>query len=245
MRRLAITALTALAAAGLAGGALGSPEIAKSKAYVRIKSCSLDDHSAVFYGRMRKVAGTRRMSMRFALLERVAGSRRFKRVHAPGLTHWRKSAEGVRSYGYSQEVRGLEDGAAYRMKVRYRWWGAAHKLLKSAHRRSRTCRMFVPLANLSVRLLDAGPSGDVWRYRVRVANRGQATADDTAVQLAVDGGVVDTETISHLEPGETQRKDFNGPACVHLWSAVADPANAISETNEADNRAAALCLPTG
>jgi CARDB len=243
MRRLAVTALIAIAAAGLAGAALGAPELARSKAAVRVKSCSLEDRSAVFYGRMRRVRGTKRMRMKFTLLERAAGLHRFVHVAAPGLKRWRKSAEGVRAYGYSQEVRGLHGGSAYRMRVRYRWYGEDHKLLKSARRTSRVCRMYVPLSNLRPRIVDTSALGDgVWRYRVRVTNLGQVSADDVAVQLSVDGGVVNTETISHLDPGESQRLALDGPACRRKYAFLVDPHGTIAEINETDNKAAASCL---
>jgi hypothetical protein len=240
MRRLAITAVTVLALASLAGAAHAIIGVAKSKAVVKLRSCSLEDHSAVFYGRMRKLAGTRRMQMRFALLERGADGR-FRRVRAPALAHWRKSKEGVRSFGYRQVVRGLKDGAAYRMRVRFRWYDADHELLRSVRRTSRTCRMYVRLPNLTVRILDAQPAGGVWRYRVRVTNVGKAAADDVSVRLTIDGSVVRTETISHLDPGEARRAGFYGPACKHDFVAAVDPDGAISETSESDNTATGAC----
>jgi hypothetical protein len=247
MRRLAVTALVLIAAAVAAAAAFGAsadvPQVARSKATVKVKSCSLEDHSAVFYGRMRKLHRTKRMRMRFTLLERPAGASRFKRVHVPALAHWHKSAYGVRAYGYSQEVRGLRDGSTYRMRVRYRWYDADNKLQRSTRRTSRRCRMFVPLANLRPRVVDTRAlGGGVWRYRVRVSNVGQIAADDVAVQLSVDGSVVNTETVSHLDPGESTRLGFDGPACKRRYVFQVDPAGVIPENNEGDNRTTAFCL---
>ena len=237
---MAVTALILLASAGVAGAALAAPELARPKTAVRVKACSLEDQTAVFYARMRKVRGTKRMRMRFTLLERAAGLRTYKRVLVPGLSRWHKSAEGVRSYGYSQEVRGLHAGSTYRMRVRYRWYGAGHKLLKSARRTSRPCRMFVPLSNLRARIVDVR-SGDTWLYTARVTNTGQATADNVPVRFSVDGGVVDTQYIGHLDPGDAWHHTFNGPACEKRYAFVVDPDNAVPETNESDNRASASC----
>jgi hypothetical protein len=243
MRRLGVTALIAVAAAGLAGAALGAPELARSKAVVRVKSCSLADRTAVFYARMRKVPGTKRMRMRFTLLERPSGLRSFTHVVAPGLGHWRKSAEGVGAYGYRQKVRGLHDGSAYRMRVRYRWYGQDHRLLKSVRRTSHTCRMFVPLPNLRVRLLGHRPTTTpgVWRYGVQVTNGGQVGVDDVGVRFSVDGSVLDTKTIPHLGAGEADSRYFRAPACKDGYSALADPDNAVAELNEGDNEATAAC----
>ena len=243
MRRLAITALIALAAAGLVAVASGSPLLSTSKAYVKVKSCSLEDRSAVFYARMRRLRGTERMQMKFTLLERAPGSDRFTRVRARGLSRWRKSSEGVRAFGYSQEVRRLHDGSAYRMRVRYRWYDQDAQLQRSVRRTSRICRMYVPLPNLRVRVIDAGPYGaGVWRYRAGVANVGLAPADAVPVQFSVDGGVVDSETIPHLASWDAQRVVFYGPVCKSRFGFVVDPAAQITEGDETDNEAAAPCL---
>ena len=237
MRRLAVTALILVAAAVMAAAALGAvPELARPKATVRVKSCSLEDKTAVFYARMRKLHGTKRMRMRFSLLERAAGTRHFKRVHAPGLSRWRKSAQGVHAYGYSQEVRGLHDDSAYRMRVRYRWYDKENQLQRSARRTSKPCRMFVPLPNLRVRVVDVS-SG----YVARVTNTGQASATNVGVQLRVDRGVPKTESIANLDPQETQLVAFDGPACRNKYVFRVDPADSIPETNEDDNRATRLC----
>ena len=246
MRRLAVTALILAAAAPVAGAAPGAPAWmplgAKAKTAVRVKSCSIQDHSAIFYARMKKLRRTWRMRMRFTLLEREPGSSRFKRVRAPGLSRWHRSAAGVRAYGYSQEVRGLHDGAAYRMRVRYRWYDADNGLQRSSRRTSRACRMFVPLANLRVRVLGAQPQGyGVWRYSGRVVNSGEVAADDVPVRLAVDGHVVDTQTVSHLEPGESADRAFDGPSCTWRFTFRVDPGWTIPETDERDNGATALC----
>jgi hypothetical protein len=241
MRRLAVTALILIAAAVVATTAFGVPVVARSKAVVRIKSCSLEDHSAVFYARMRKLHGTRRMRMRFALLERAAGESRFKRVRVPGLSRWHKSAEGVKAYGYSQEVRGLHDGSVYRMRVRYRWYDSDNQLQRSTRRTSRKCRMFVPQPNLRVHAVQLRAGSPLWRYSALVKNAGQAEATNVAVQLRVDGDVVDTETIASLAPGESSLRTLEGPRCTNRYTFRVDPADAIAETDEGDNRAIAAC----
>jgi CARDB protein len=245
MRRLAVTAVICLAGAGLAGAALGAPEVARTKEFVRVKSCSLDDHMAVFYARMRRVRGTSRMKVKFTLLERPAGVGRFVRVVAPGLSRWHRSAEGVGAYGFRQGVRGLHEGSSYRMRVRFRWFGWNRKLLREAQRTSGACLMFVPEPNLKVRLLGHWPTATMglWSYGVRVRNAGPADADDVMVQFSVDGSAVATKTIAHLGPGESRSRYFTAPACTSQYSAVADPDDSVAESNEDDNSASASCLP--
>jgi len=253
MRRLGLTALTPLVAAALTGASFGSqelatpksPQLARPKTLVRVKSCSLEHHSAVFYARMRRVRGTARMRMRFTLLERAEGETHYTRVRVPGLSRWRKSSQGMRPFGFSQKVRGLDDGSAYRMRVRYRWYDQDNALLRASQRTSRVCRMYAPRPNLQVQILDASRYGSTWRYRVRVVNAGEAAADGVPVQLWLDGAVAYRQTIQHLDPGEAQRRGFYGPACGHRYTAVVDPDGAISESNETDNTATAACPPVG
>jgi CARDB len=244
MRRLAVTAVIALAAAGIATAASGAPLFAKSKAVVRLKSCSIDDHDAVFYGRMRRLEGTRRMRMKFTLLERVDGALRFRPVRAQGLRRWRKSGVGVRAYGYRQAVRGLRDGSAYRMRVSYRWYDRNNRLQLASRRTSPTCRMFIPDLNLSVRIVGVRV-GNPWRYGASVINAGKVGVDGAAVRLRVDGGVIDTKTVPRLEPGAAETVVFDGPACKTRYSFLVDPDGQIPEANETDNRAANWCLGPG
>jgi hypothetical protein len=243
MRRLAVIALILAAAAAVAATAYGSlPRIPKSKASVRVKSCSLDDRSAVFYGRMRKLRRTRRMRMRFSLLERAPNTSRFKNVHAPGLSHWRKSAVGVRAYGYSQQVKGLNYGSTYRMRVRYRWYDKKNHFQRGTHRTSKSCRMFEPQANLRVQLLGTrGLGGGKWRYNVRVRNVGELAAGGVKVQLTVDGTIRGTQVVPALEPADSVRLSFDAPACKSHYSFHVDPDGTVPESNEGDNRAGADC----
>jgi len=244
MRRLGLTgAILVAVAATAAATAMATPPVdARHRATVKVKSCSLDEKAAVFYARMWKLHRTRRMKMKFTLLERAAGASRFKRVPTAGLRRWRKSAEGVRAYGFRQEVRGLQGGATYRMRVRYRWYDEVGDLQRSARRMSRPCRMFMPLANLRLRLIDRYALGaGTWRYRVRVTNAGWSAADEVATRLFVDGTPAGTAVTSHLEPGESSRIALDGPACKLHYSIRVDPDGSVAESNESDNRVSALC----
>jgi hypothetical protein len=241
MPRWGTVALVLAAAAALAGGASAFPGL-RPNATVRLKECSREDHTAVFYARMRHIPGAHRMWMRFTLLERRDGSERFERVSAPGLGRWRKSNLGVPSFGYRQRVRGLTEGSAYRMLVNFRWYGDADELIWRTRRRSRACRQ-LDAPNLRARVMSAEPTsfpGDV-RYAVRVRNVGVQDATRVAVRLAVDGEDVDTIVLARLRGGESQFVHFRGPSCKQQVAAKVDPENAIEESDEHDNRHVALC----
>jgi CARDB len=240
MRRWAII-LLALATAAPAGASV-LPDVARPRAVVKLKSCSLEERSAVFHARMRRVRGTERMGMKLTLLERPGGGR-YRKVDAPKLGRWRKSRFGVGSFRYRQRVEGLTEGSTYRLRVRYRWYGEDGERLKSARRTSRACRQFVALPNLRVRLVGSGRTrvAGVWRYDVRVRNAGQAPAAHVPVQLSVDGAAVDTLEVSRLRAGEARTVRFRGPVCERNYEAAADPDGAIQESDETDNRQSGPC----
>jgi len=243
MRR-ALPILLALAAASACASAFALPSVGKSakkKAFVKLEHCSREDHTAAFYARMRAIEGTERMKLRFTLLER-GGDGRFRKVAAPELARWRRSASGVEVFGYHQEVKGLREGRAYRVLVRYRWYGEDGPI-KRKRKRSRICRQYKSLPNLRVRALGYAQTSTpgVWRYRFRVRNSGAARATEVPLQFAVDGAVVDSVEAGPLASQESDIVRFRGPPCAHSYSIVADPDGVVNETRESDNRASGDC----
>jgi hypothetical protein len=237
-RRLTIAALAAAALA--AGAPLASAE--SSSVTVRLVSCSLAEHEAVFYARMSTIPGAARMGVRFTLLERT-GSEGFAPVKAPGLRRWRRSSSGVTEFGYRQTLRNLPANAAYRVRVDYRWYAADGTIVLEARRRSPVCRQFAALPNLVTELV--GASGTqvpgVLRYEVRLSNPGKASVAGAAVRLSLDGHVLDTVTVALLLPGEGKLVAFSGPACVNFARALADPEEVIFESSESDNLDVVSC----
>ncbi|HEX2232996.1 MAG TPA: CARDB domain-containing protein, partial [Thermoleophilaceae bacterium] len=211
-------------------------------ALVKVVSCSPGEGSAVFYGRMRSVAGAERMSMRFGLLERTADGP-YERVRAPRLARRRMSRPGVSVFGYRQRVKGLSEHAAYRARVDFRWHDADGDVIRRTQRRSRACSQAGPLPNLRARVAGSGATATpgVSRYSVRVVNAGEASADEVAVGFAVDGSAIDTQTVPRLEAGEGRALDFRGPRCQGSVRTTADPANGIRESSEADNSQTLTC----
>lgn len=243
---LGTVALPASAAARADSGEVS----ARSLAFVRLLECSrgpqAENRVATFRGTMRRVRRARGMSMRFRLQERV-GDGRFSTVNAPGLGVWRKSLPGVRRFAHRQRIVGLAEGSAYRAVVSFRWHDRAGHVIHRVRRRSRACDQPGALANLSVlRIAGGGPvtgRPPVASYRVHVANRGQATAPRFGVSFAVDGGVVDIQTVASLAPGERRELLFTGPPCQRALTARVDPQDAVRESSEKDNVVTTPCLP--
>ena len=237
-RALIITA--ALAAAALAAAASAAP--APLPAKVKLVECSVEEHEAAFYGRMRQVPGTTRMAMRFTLLEETGGDRAGA-LTVPGLRRWHRSKPGVRVFAYRQGFRNLPENASHRVRVHFRWYADDGSVLARAKRRSGRCRQFVELPNLVTRLTgvtDTKVAGVV-RYDAVVTNTGKAAASDVPVRLTVDGNVIDTVTIASFAAGEQRSLAIRGPECTRLARVEADPEKSIAESSDADNASELTC----
>jgi hypothetical protein len=246
MRRIHLIAALAGAVAALVPAfAVAAPaaptRAAAPKAWVKLMDCSRADQSAVFYARMQRLPGTRRMWMRYTLLERRGGAR-FAPVRAEGLGRWRRSRKGVRDFGYRQEVRNLSGNGVYRALVEYRWYDKRGELVRQVGRRSSPCTQFTASPNVRVLIVGAkrGRVSGVVRYSVRVANTGPVAAAGVVVSLAVDGAALDTRTAT-LAPGKSRVVSFRGPACTSSVSAIADPGGSVSESDEGDNAQTLAC----
>lgn len=235
--------LLALVFAAVLGCVLAASVAARPpRATVKLKQCSLEGHSALFHARMRAVRHTDRMRMRFALLER-GGDGRYRSVDSDDLTHSHWSRHGVRSFGFRQELKGLTEGSAYKLSVRYRWYDADGDLIKSARKRSRACRQFTGLPNVRARLLGARrtKTNGVWRYDVRVRNTGPVEATNVPVRLTIDDLVSETLIVERLRAHSLRTLHFHRPACVTGYSVEADPDGTIPESNEGDNAGTGPC----
>jgi hypothetical protein len=221
---------------------------ADATSVVRMLACAPWDEQiggAVTYAaRMSAVPGTKRMRLRIRLFEKT-GDGRFERVSVEGLGVWRKSRPGASAFRYEQRVRGLHRGSVYRVVVNYRWIGEDGEPILTARRKSRRCSQDGGLPNMRIAAVDVKP-GEVEGtavYKVKIANRGTAPAEDVRVVLRVDGEVVDeAEAIEVLEPREVRTVTFNGPVCRRQMRVVVDPGDLIAESNEEDNVRDPSCL---
>jgi hypothetical protein len=210
-------------------------------ATVKVVECSVEEASADFYARMRPVAGSDRMWLRFAILERQGGG--YEPLRARGLSRWHRSKPGVAAFGYRQTVRGLQPGGVYRAQVSFRWYSPDGGLIERTRRTSPACRQYDEVPNLTSAVLGFEPAKvpGVVRYEMRISNQGSATAEGVEAQLSVDGSVVDTVTVASLEPGRSREIAVLGPACTGSVASMADPDGVIVESSEADNSHTVTC----
>ncbi len=236
---------TVIGTLALAGAVVVTVPLASGappSASVRLVSCSVASHEAVFRGQMQRAAGARQMGMRFTLLEST-DPEGFRPVAAPGLSRWRRSQPGVSTFAYRQRLRNLASNTVYRVRVDFRWYAADGSVVQRLRRRSPVCRQFLSLPNLVALVTGASDTQvpGVLRYGVRVTNTGKAQASAVPVRLTVDGDVLDTVTIATLPPGERRLVGFRGPACTRSVRGEADPDRTIAETSEADNVSEVPC----
>jgi CARDB len=239
LRRVLTAAIvTAAAAAVVVTPAAGD---GKPVANVKVSSCSIEGHSALFVARMHEIEGGGRMVLRIRLLEK--GATGFRQVKAPGLGRWRKSKPGVGTFAYKQAVKGLEAGSLYRAQVDFRWLDADGNVLQSQRRRSPACRQFDVLPNLTATPIaqKALRQSGVVRYRVLVTNEGIAPATGIPVRLTVDGDVVDTVTVDKLAPAGRVVVGISGPECTESVKVEVDPDGVIVESSEGDNASEVSC----
>src|SRR3954451_12206295 len=103
---------------------------------------------AAFTASMPALAGTRRMWIRFDLLQRMAGEAEFTPVALPAWGRWERSQPGRAGFIYTKRVRALRAPGAYRARVRFRWYEADGRLQRRAARVTATCRQPDPRPDL-------------------------------------------------------------------------------------------------
>ena len=245
-RRVLITAALVLlvAAASLPAVASAGPRYVAPKwtSAVKVTRCSRALEEAVFHGKMRRVEDTKRMAMRFTLLERT-GAEGFLPVPTPKLGRWHRSRVGVARFGYKQIVRNLAEGSVYSMRVDYRWYDEEAQVVKRARKRSASCPNPGALPNLRVRIVGVKNTAaeDSDRYFVKVMNVGQALAENVPVSLSVNGVLGGSTTVPLLYSKGSRVVSIRAPECEVYVEAAADPDGLIAETSELDNTHQLAC----
>jgi hypothetical protein len=242
MRRIfwIIAVLPALA------GAVAGAQAAEPRAdlpVARVTGCEMSgpNRSAVFYARMSAVPGAVRLTVRFTLFERLGRSAEWTKVDVPELRQWRRSAAGVRTFGFAQTVDSLRPGGAYKARIQYRWLDANGAPLDTVTRETAVCRGPLPNMAVGALALRPGPTADTAVYRVTVVNNGKGEADGVDVRLEVDQALLDAVVVDRLSPGESRTLSFTGPRCNQGIQVRIDPDNGIGEILETDNAQAFGC----
>jgi CARDB len=258
MKMVARLAAALLAVTILAVAERGASAASGAPAGARLVTChrspSIDQRVAAVGTWMRPIAGDTRLAVRLDLFERRAGQRWALRSDVPGLGAWvTPSDAGVGSragdvFRYRQAVGRLEVPAAYRFRVTFHWLDGDGNVVRSGERTTATCRQPDVRPDLVLRGVHALPAGGASvRYVVRVGNEGGSPVARAVVAATLPGDAapgLHVKTVRALAPGATAVIRFTGPGCAAgetPASFVADPSNAVEESDEANNGLAAVC----
>jgi len=223
---------------------------ASPSATVKVTGCTegldLAQRSVTFEGRMRPIAGTVTMGLRFVLQAQTPGDPRWRHVTADGFDRWLPSAPGVRRYTYAKTVRSLLAPASYRATVRFRWLDADGQVLDQDDAVSAVCIQDDLRPDLVPRRIDVQPAaGDTGqhRYGVLVRNAGATASGAFGVRLDVPGLPSATATATALGSGESRVVTVTAPACApgDTVTAVVDPAGLVDEADEDANVVSVAC----
>ena len=242
----------------IAAFAVAAPAAARAQApplRAKLTACQsgadAGDRTATFTGSMPAIKGTRRMWMRFDLLQRIPPSEDFAQIKVPGLGVWQKSSRGRKSgFVFDQRVQALAAPGAYKAAVGFRWYGKGGRLLRSAKRETATCTQPDPRPNLRAGDLDAarGPQPDQATYALEVRNDGRTAAGPFDVGLDVAGAAQPLQRVATgLAVGATQTVTFVAPLCQpgSTLRFTLDASGEVAESVESDDAVERLCPFTG
>jgi hypothetical protein len=201
---------------------------------------------------MRPVPGTRKLSLRFDVLETAAGATRsltgvgdlgiWLSPHDPTLG--RLSGD---LWELNKTVSNLDAPASYRFRVTFRWLGAHDKVLATAVAQTGSCaqrelRPDLLVRSVSVTAIRHKPHEE--RYTALIANRGASGAGPFQVLFTPgDGSAPQTRTVTHLGAHSARRLSFVGPACDSGSppTVVADSTDEVDDYDRDNNAMTVTC----
>jgi hypothetical protein len=232
---LLLTALLALAPSAHAAG--------KVTLAARVTDCTTGaddaDRSAAFTGSM-SAAGSKRMQMRFTLMQRLGAGPKgtFKKVPVPEWGSWEKADPGRSAFVFTKRIEALTAPAAYRVVVTFRWLDGRNHAIRTTTRTSATCEVADPRPDLVLGGVDAvATSSGRAAYTVSVANDGHSDAVPFAVTVTVGGVTSAPVILGPLTAGDRGSGAVAAPRCApgSMITVALDAANAVDESDEADD----------
>jgi hypothetical protein len=201
---------------------------------------------------MRTLTGTRRMAIRFELLQRSPGLP-VHEVTGGDLGVWRTPANPTLGqvpgdvWRLQKSVYNLDVPFTYQFRVSFRWTGLHGKLLGSDTRFTHTCRQRELRPDLAVRSITVSaiaghPKKNL--YTAVIASQGLTGAGPFQVLFAPgDTSAPTTDTINFLGAGKTRTLSFTGPLCnaANPPTVSADSASQVNDFDRSNNVLAATC----
>jgi hypothetical protein len=238
--------LGVLALAAACGGSV-APAHAAAKGVpltARVTDCTTgaadEARAAAFTATMAAASGTKRMQMRFLLMQRSGPGPKgvFKKVAVPGWGGWEKSDPGRQAFVFTKRIEALTAPAAYRVVVAFRWLDAKGRVQRTTSRTSAACEVPDPRPDLVLGGVDAAATGKATAaYTVAVGNEGHSDAAPFAVTVTVGGVVSDPVTLGPIAAGDRVSGTLAAPKCTSgsTITITIDAADAVDESAEDDD----------
>jgi CARDB len=201
---------------------------------------------------MRPLTGTRKMAMRFELLQRSPGLP-VQEVSGGDLGVWRTPPNPTLGqlpgdvWRLQKSVYNLAVPFTYQFRVTFRWTGQSGKVLGTTARYTRTCRQRelrpdLAVTSITVSAIAGHPKKEL--YTAVIVNQGLTGAGPFQVLFAPgDTSAPTTNTITFLGAGKTRTLTFTGPACdsANPPTVSADSASQVDDFDRTNNVLAAAC----
>jgi hypothetical protein len=249
MRRPTLIGLLAVAA--FAGGAVPAhAAVDKPTLSAKTTTCTtgVDDASraAAFTGAMPAASQTKRMQMRFVLIQRKGTGPKgtFKKISVPGWGDWVKSDPDRQGFVFTKRVEALTAPAGYRAVITFRWLDGKGQVQRTATRTTPACDQPDPRPDLVLGGIDATATGkSTAAYTVSVGNEGHSDAVPFAVTITVDGTVSDPVTLGPIVAGGRLTGTLAAPKCTpgSMILVTLDVANTVAESVESDDAVQRPC----
>lgn len=207
---------------------------------------------------MRPLNGTRKLSLKFELLEKLPGQAGWRTVTGAGdLGVWVSPSDptlGQRAgdvWQLNKAVYDLAAPATYRFRVTFRWLGTHDKVLGTAVSGSADCaqpelRPDLLVKNVSVSSILGQSSRE--RYTATIVNRGATGTGPFQVLFTPgDGSTPQSVTIPRLAAQATLSESFVGPVCDASSppTVVADSTSHVDDYDRGNNALTVACPASG
>jgi hypothetical protein len=246
----------ALASVGAAPAAASVPRAQLSQ-FSCVHALDPPNRTVSIQAVMRPLPGTKRLTVKFELLERVAGSAPQTVVRAGDLGIWISPADATLGqvsgdvWRLQKSVLNLDAPAGYQFRVSFRWTGAHGKVLGTATRWSRSCKEKELRPDLLVKAITvsaiAGHPGHNL-YTADIVDRGATGAGPFEVLFAPgDSSAPIARTVALLKAGASREVSFVGPACDSASppTVTADATSQVDDYDRTNNALTAVCPAAG
>jgi hypothetical protein len=247
MRRPTLIAALVLLAVGTGAAPASADKVALS---AKTTTCTTgaDDASraAAFTGAMPAAAQTKRMQMRFVLIQRkgVGPKGIFKKIAVPGWGGWVKSDPDRQGFVFTKRVEALTAPAGYRAVITFRWYDGKGHVQRTATRTTSICEQPDPRPDLVLSGVDATATGkSTAAYTVSIGNEGHSDAVPFAVTITVEGTVSEPVTLGPIAAGGRLTGTLVAPKCTpgSTILVTVDVADTVVESVESDDAVQRPC----